>query len=66
MQWKPTIRKELASVHKYGSDIARGPYVFVAYDRGKPIVIAATAGEARKLYSKVWSDLMMARNWSGE
>jgi hypothetical protein len=53
MQPKPDVRRELATAHRYGPDIARGPYVYVAYDRDKLIVIAATAGEARKLYRKV-------------
>ncbi|HSZ03070.1 MAG TPA: hypothetical protein VK788_26475 [Terriglobales bacterium] len=55
MQVKPTVRRELATAHRYGPDIARGPYVYVAYDGDKLIAVAATAGEARKLYSKAWT-----------
>jgi hypothetical protein len=65
MQVKPIVRRELATRHRYGPDIARGPYVYVAYDAdpdtgGKLVAVAATAGEARKLYSKAWTARHMA------
>jgi hypothetical protein len=59
MKVKPTVRRELATRHRYGPDIARGPYVYVAYDGDKLVAVAATAGEARKLYSKAWIERMV-------
>jgi hypothetical protein len=55
MKGTPKIVKEPAANHRYGLDIARGPYVYVAYDGDKLVAVAATAGEARRLYAKAWS-----------
>lgn len=62
MQWKPTVRRELATRHRYGQDIARGPYVYVAYDADRLVAVAATAGEARKLYREAARAEMMSCN----
>jgi hypothetical protein len=61
MQLKPTIRRELATAHRYGKDIARGPYVYCCYDGDRLVAVAATAGEARKLYKAVRDEEMMRR-----
>jgi len=52
MQLKPTIRKEPASQHRYGPDMARHGSVFAAYDGERLVCYAGTAGEARRLYRK--------------
>jgi hypothetical protein len=48
MEPNPTIRKQLADSVPYGKDIARGPWVYVAYDGDRRVAVAATAREARR------------------
>jgi hypothetical protein len=55
MQLKPTIRKQRADSVRYGPNIARGPYVYCAYDADKLIAVGATVDEARRNYRRAWA-----------
>ena len=56
MQLKPTVRKIPADSVPYGRDIStRGGYVYATYDGDEVVAVGATAGEARRKYSKAWS-----------
>jgi hypothetical protein len=65
MQPKPTIRRELATAHRYGKDIARGPWVYCAYLDGKLVGVAATAAEARRMHGKAWWKAVTDRHKRG-
>jgi hypothetical protein len=54
MQPKPMIRRELATAHRYGQDIARGPFVYCAYDGNRLVCVCATAGEAKRRYREAY------------
>jgi hypothetical protein len=53
MQLKPTIRKQRPDTVPYGENIARGPWVYAAYDGERRVCVAATATEAREAYHRV-------------
>jgi len=56
----PQIRKQPADSVPFGPDIARrGNAVYVAYDGERRVAVAATAGEARRLYRKA-----LAKYWA--
>jgi hypothetical protein len=56
MRYEPTIRKESADLHTYGSSIARrGNSVWAAYSGDTLILIAATAKEARRQYRAAYN-----------
>jgi hypothetical protein len=64
MQNDPTIKKLRADSPEagpYGPNITRGKYVFGCYDGERLIAIAATAGEARRIYRKALSRFYAAR-----
>jgi len=50
MQVKPTLLKRPANTVRYGEQIARHGYVWCAYSDDVLIAVAATVGEARRLY----------------
>ena len=61
MMLMPTIRKQRADSVPYGPDIARGPYVYCAYDGEVLIAVGATVDEAKRKYRRVWSDRLPKR-----
>ena len=70
MRWTPKIVKEPAANHRYGKDISRrGDYVYAAYSPdGNLVAIAATAKEARRIYTdpmRSWEKNPNDRNWTG-
>jgi hypothetical protein len=60
MQLKPIIRKVRPHEVRYGPDIARGPWVWCAFDADKLVCVGATAREARRKYHAIWHKRWLA------
>jgi len=57
VQSYPAIKKlpaDSPEAGHYGLDITRGKYVWAAYDGTRLVAIAATVGEAKRLYRQAY------------
>jgi hypothetical protein len=55
---KPVIRKQRRDTVLYGTDIARGPCIYCAYDGDKLVAVGATVEEAKRKYRRIWAEEM--------